>query len=157
MTTAMTLDDLAFLLDAYGAEPARWPAEQRAAALALVLASPEARLLLEEAKAVDRLLDREPTPAVGLDRVGRVVAATLAALPAEPRRGAWQALLALFAPRPGWAPAAALAACAAAGVLVGAETNLATTLPAEAGQLQTRTADLTSVAFAPSTIESLFQ
>lgn len=155
MTTAMTLDDLAFLLDAYGAEPARWPADQRAAALALVLASPEARRLLEGAKAVDRLLDREPAPAVGPDRVGRVVAATLAALPAERRRGVWHAVLALFAPRPGWAPAVGLAACAAAGVLVGVETNLAATLPADTAQA--RTADLTSVAFAPSTIESLFQ
>lgn len=155
MTTTMTLDDLAFLLDAYGAEPARWPADRRGAALALLRSSPGARRLLEEAKAVDQLLDREPVPVVGPDRVGRVVDAALAALPSRPRRGFLDLLAGLFAPRPGWAPAAALAACAAAGVLVGVEANLPATLPTEAGQAPT--ADLTSVAFAPSTLESLFQ
>jgi hypothetical protein len=45
------------LLDAYGADPARWPSDQRAAAEALLASDPEAQRALREAAALDDLLD----------------------------------------------------------------------------------------------------
>ena len=43
------------LIEAYGAEPERWPAGDRAAALALLDTSAEARALVAEARRLDRL------------------------------------------------------------------------------------------------------
>ncbi len=54
----ITLARLAELLEAYGADPARWPAEEREAALALLALSPEARRRRDEAARLDALLDR---------------------------------------------------------------------------------------------------
>lgn len=48
------------LLDAYGADPARWPVEERASALALVAISAEAHAVQEEAAQLDQLLDLSP-------------------------------------------------------------------------------------------------
>jgi hypothetical protein len=76
----ITLVRFAQLLDAYGAEPARWPAEEREAALALLARSPEARRQRDEAARLDALLDRgaaEPgsMPTASPARFERVVAA----------------------------------------------------------------------------------
>lgn len=60
----ITLDRLQAMLDAYGAEPDRWPAEQRAGAVALIESSDEARAMFEEAAALDGVLDRMPVPSV---------------------------------------------------------------------------------------------
>ncbi len=96
------------LLDAYGAEPRRWPHDRRAAAEALLARSPEARALQAAAARLDTLLDAsgvEPAPAHLLGRV-------LAAAPQARRaRGGW---LAAF-----WKPAAGLAAAALLGVALG--------------------------------------
>ncbi|HMI93431.1 MAG TPA: hypothetical protein VK509_18795 [Polyangiales bacterium] len=45
------------LLEAYGAEPARWPEPERGPARALLARDPEAQRALREAAAFDRLLD----------------------------------------------------------------------------------------------------
>jgi hypothetical protein len=50
------------LIDAYGADPERWPAGDRAAALALLARSAAARTALAEASELDRLLDAAPAP-----------------------------------------------------------------------------------------------
>jgi hypothetical protein len=60
----VTLKRLSVMLDAYGADPDRWLDEERSAALALIDTSAEARSLLDEAIALDGLLDRVDEPAV---------------------------------------------------------------------------------------------
>jgi hypothetical protein len=54
----MPLDRFAALLDAYGADPARWPDAERAGAHALLDRSAEARARRDAAAALDALLDR---------------------------------------------------------------------------------------------------
>lgn len=57
------LDRLRNVLDAYGAEPERWPAEERDGLQALVSSTPEAETLVREAARLDALLDRaSPAP-----------------------------------------------------------------------------------------------
>ena len=68
----ITLDRLHVVLEAYGAEPGRWPAEERAGAIALIESSAEARALFEDAAALDDLLDRSSVPAVSPAHVRRV-------------------------------------------------------------------------------------
>jgi len=70
------------LLEAYGAEPARWPEEERAAAQALVAAHPELRTLQGQEAALDAALVSE-TPAVPEALLARVLA-----IPTEQRREA---------------------------------------------------------------------
>lgn len=87
----------AALLDAYGADPARWPEEERAAALALLATSSDARARQREAAALDAMLGTAP-PAPPSDLlVARVLAAApgaaAAARPATDRaraRAAWR-------------------------------------------------------------------
>lgn len=63
----MTPKRLRQILAAYGAQPRRWPEPEREAALALLTDSGEARRLLDEARAVDRLLDTVPAREATLD------------------------------------------------------------------------------------------
>jgi anti-sigma-K factor RskA len=66
-TTDNESTDLALLrrlLDAYGAEPARWPTGERDAALALLQRSAEARAWQADAAQFDALLHTSPLPAV---------------------------------------------------------------------------------------------
>jgi hypothetical protein len=74
---SMTMVELARLLDVYGSERARWPAEARAAAAQLVVADPAARRLLAETEALDRVLGRAPLPGLGVETAlaERIVAA----------------------------------------------------------------------------------
>lgn len=113
----MTIERLRQILDAFGADPARWPKAERDAALALLAASPEAQRLREEARRFDALLN-EASEAVELrldakgvvaairDATGNVHRLSKPARPKSPLIGAW----------PGFA---GLAAAAAAGFIVG--------------------------------------
>jgi len=66
------------LIEAHGADPQRWPPDERAAALALLESSPEAQALVAEARRLDALLaavpvgDTAPAATVALRR--RIVA-----------------------------------------------------------------------------------
>lgn len=83
------------IVAAYGAEPERWPAAERAAAAAFAQAHPEvAGPLLARERALDRLLDaaRQDVPA-GL--AGRMMAH--AARPAGPRLPDWAGMAAAVA------------------------------------------------------------
>jgi anti-sigma-K factor RskA len=64
----MTLDRLRAIVDAYGADPARWPAAERTAGEALLAGSAAARALVAEAADLDAALDAlpalQPTPAM---------------------------------------------------------------------------------------------
>jgi hypothetical protein len=75
--TNMTLAEFAGLLDVYGGDRSRWPAEARAAAAHLVARDEEARRLLAEAVALDRVLERAPLPALATEAglTDRIVAA----------------------------------------------------------------------------------
>jgi hypothetical protein len=70
----MTMQRLHELLDAYGARSDRWPFSERAAALALLRDSAEARHVRDEAARLDALLDRATTPAPSPELLDRVLA-----------------------------------------------------------------------------------
>jgi hypothetical protein len=75
--TSMTLAEFERLLDVYGADRARWPAEARAAAAHLAARDAEALRLLAEAEALDRILQSAPVPALAAEAAlaERIVAA----------------------------------------------------------------------------------
>lgn len=62
--TAVTLDRLAQLLDAYGGDPTRWPEQERTAALQLIEASPDAQAMQRTALELDQALDLDVLPDV---------------------------------------------------------------------------------------------
>ncbi len=155
------------LLEQYGAEPRRWPDEQRIQAQALLAVSMQARAEQHRAALLDAMLDRLDAPVISDERVARVVAGALADLPVPglaPRRPPFTRRVAdlLGAWRQVWPRAAGLAACTAAGILVGAFTPVASTgsMGGEgAATIVTATTagDLPSAMFTPSALESLFQ
>lgn len=111
----MTLKRFRRILDAYGADPARWPGDDIAAIRALLSTSEEARRMAAEAGHVDRVLDQwDVPPPSGLDPAD--IAARVSALPQANGGGndsiGWRITL-------GWPNVAGLAAAAAAGFLVG--------------------------------------
>lgn len=68
------------IIEAYGSGPQRWPAGERAAALAYRDAHPrEAEALLGDAAVLDRLLDRLDPPAAGVALTARIMASAPAA------------------------------------------------------------------------------
>lgn len=74
----MTVDAFEQLLDAFGGDARRWPADQRDAARALLAAEPDARRLHAEACALDKVMAfaSAPSPARLDALLDRVVAAT---------------------------------------------------------------------------------
>jgi len=111
----MTVEQLAVLLEIYGSDPRRWPQADRAAAEALILKSPEAQELHARAQALDNLLDTvTPLPADDSLRrriLTRIPDASLRSVrggsPSDWFLGRW------------WPQAAALAAAAVLGVVIG--------------------------------------
>ncbi len=106
----MDLTRFETLADAYGGDLRRWPAQERAAAEALLAAQPQAaRAVLADADALDALLHASPTPAVP-----HVLREAIAA--AAPKAGVARV-------RTGfgfWLSGAGLAAATVSGVIVGA-------------------------------------
>jgi hypothetical protein len=135
--SSMSLADFEWLLDVYGGDRARWPAEKRAAAAQLVARDGEARRLLAEAEGLDRVLERAPLPALAAEAAlaDRIVAAAKRSprvVSIAPRWSgrASQAQVLASAPRPvrrGWmgfahgraSAAGFLAASLIGGVLLG--------------------------------------
>ncbi len=108
----MDLARLAAILDAYGADPRRWPQDERAAALALLADSPEARALCDAAEALDTLLDAPVPPAPSPELRAAILAAA--------QRPSFRQLLADLWPfGPAWQPASAFAAAVLLGVAIG--------------------------------------
>lgn len=68
--TALSLNRFRELVDAWGADPARWPAQEREAAEALLAQDGRARALQAQAASLDALLsgDRVPPPRPQLRR-----------------------------------------------------------------------------------------
>jgi len=91
--SVVTIGAFAALIDAYGGDPKRWPAERRAAMERLLGEDAGARRLQEEASALDRVLAAAPqVPASrepGLaDRIVRAASAGTGAMPGEGPSGA---------------------------------------------------------------------
>ena len=107
------------LLDAYGADPARWPAQdpRRAAAWALIESGDAAAMQsLAAARALDEALDSVSAPAPSAALAGAVLHA---AQRAEPEAGFWAGL---FRNPAFLKPAAALACAMLLGIVVGLRT-----------------------------------
>lgn len=114
MNTDIDLQRLRELIDAYGAEPRRWPESERKAATRLLDDSVQARQWLAQARATDALLDglQAPPPPEALRE--RLLSRT------PQRRGPGPALAALWRDMGGWSLAGpALAAGLALGVGMG--------------------------------------
>ena len=86
-------DRLEALLEAYGADPERWPAAERDQAVALLASSAEARALQREAATLDRMLDLAAPPAPSPE----LMADILAGASVSPWRR-WAAMLWPFGP-----------------------------------------------------------
>lgn len=126
MTGTMNLERFATIVDAYGAEPARWPDAERAAALALLLASTEARARREAASALDGLLATLPPARPSADLREAVLAAA-------PRRRGRAGLFGGL----GWRPVgAALAASFLLGLIVGGVIDGPSATAADGSQLE---------------------
>jgi hypothetical protein len=114
----MTPERLQTILDAYGADPTRWPASERAAAERLLAAMPDGPTLKADAARLDAMLDAMPAPeARQLDTT--ILTACIVALPQrDPVRQPVQWLVRTLGLR---GPAAAGLALAAAltGFIVG--------------------------------------
>lgn len=89
------------LLASYGGDAARWPASERAAALALLEARPDLAAERRQAAALDLLLQQAERPAAS----GALIARLIEAAPRARRR--WLADLWPFGPA--WQPAMGLA------------------------------------------------
>jgi hypothetical protein len=109
------------LLDAYGAEPRRWPAAERSAAEAFARTADGPALLAAGAEVDDWLaMSATPQPSAALRE---------AVLAQAPRPDLRNGLTAWWTPLRGWAPGAGLAAAGLAGVLFGATLTGAPTEP----------------------------
>ena len=124
----MTLDDFEERALAYGGDLERWPEDEQAAARATVDAMPRARAILEEARAMDEMLDLWEGPEPSQALLGRVLAdaatvadearVTATASGAAPaRKAGWRERL--FGGGPVFRPGLALAACLALGFAMG--------------------------------------
>lgn len=106
----MNIERFRTLVEAYGADPARWPEAERAAALLFAEQSAEAREALQEAAAFDRLLDTAESQAATRALEDRILA-TFSERTVK-QRAPWFTLR--------WIPAAAVACSLALGLAVGA-------------------------------------
>ena len=113
------LDRFRELLEAYGAEPRRWPANERATAEALLVRERGARALLSKAAAIDGLLDRATPlapPIIDAEVLVAHITAKPQSMPAEvvALRPARRTTGGVF-----WLKVASLAAAAIFGFLIG--------------------------------------
>ncbi|TWB22724.1 hypothetical protein FBZ89_103351 [Nitrospirillum amazonense] len=177
--STVDVEDVAALTAVYGGNPARWPADRRAAAVrALAMDGAAHELVVNEAR-LDALLSMVAEPEISAARVDSVVAGALARLDAVTAPAAKAAprkldtflpspfdlvrtalsWLSVRAPQAGW-----LAGATAAGILVGVMTMPSATLPAtetataQAGAtVETAQADVTdmpSLLFTSYTVET---
>lgn len=71
----MKAERLHELADAYGADLRRWPASERAFAESLIAADPSLKAVLDQAAALDALLDAAPNPVPSAALTARIRAA----------------------------------------------------------------------------------
>ena len=124
------------LLDAYGAEPRRWPADRRAGAEALLERSHEARALRDAAARIDALLDSAPPQPAPAHLVGRV----LAAAPKPQASRGLSHWIAGF-----WKPVTGLACAAMLGIALGGVVSPFQTNTADAAEADSVSLDIGSI------------
>ncbi len=113
----MGLDRFRELMEAYGADPQRWPDIERAGGEALLAQNADAATLRRRAAALDALLDRATLPASAIDAERLIASVT-----AQPQHTAEIVTLRPARKPAGggfWLKVASLAAAAAIGFLVG--------------------------------------
>lgn len=144
----MKPERLEYLLDAYGADPNRWPASERASAEVLLAAEPLAARLAADARRLDRALDTfavAPAHRELRDSILRQARNVDA-----PRKLSWRDVLGDLLPvRPLWPNLAGLAAAAILGIGIGLVGPGAT--PADDGEAQT-----VAALFGPATLDDAF-
>lgn len=112
-TGQMDLARFGEIVAAYGADPGRWPSDERAAGQRLLAGSDEARQLHADAAALDTLMNLTAAPAPSPERVAQVLAAA--------GRRRWRdGLAALWPFETIWRPASGFAMAAAVGIVLGA-------------------------------------
>lgn len=125
----LTLKRLERLLEAYGGNPRRWPADERAAGEALLESSARAREMQAEALKADAWLDAAPSPARASGQLKAAILAACRGSTSTTRTTRWKAVWTeLLAEIGGWRPTgAALAASLMLGIIVGGSVNLSDT------------------------------
>lgn len=112
-TDRMTLARFGEIVEAYGVDPVRWPAKERAAAEMLRAGSDDARRLHANAAALDTLLNLSSAPVPSPELMARVLVGA-----DRPRR---RSVFAGFWPfETIWRPASAFAMAATMGIVLGA-------------------------------------
>jgi hypothetical protein len=129
MNREISLERFAAIVDAYGASPMRWPADERGAAEALLAFSADARALLDEARMLDGVLAAAPVEAPSDALVARLMAARprpAAPVPAGKPRSIFRELISAIWPYGSPAiPAGALAASIMLGIALGSVSEIA--------------------------------
>lgn len=142
----MNQERFQLLLDAYGAEPDRWPQVDREAGRAYLAEHPGALAALQAVRALDGALDAWTSNSVTKAFRDRVLASAPA--PRASRSGwAWPKL---------WLSGAGLAAAGAAGAIVGATLiapSLANAVPGDRGAMAGPLSDDISVLGSPFDME----
>lgn len=109
----MSMEEFRSLLDAWGADPARWPHDRRPGAEALLARSEEARGMQADEARFDALLAGRPAPVPGAALLGSVMAIPASARQ-ERKAGPWR-----FGFTPALPRFAGLAAAALLGFYIG--------------------------------------
>lgn len=129
MNREISLERFAAIVDAYGASPMRWPADERGAAEALLAFSADARALLDEARMLDGVLAAAPVEAPSDALVARLMAARprpATPVPAGKPRSIFRELISAIWPYGSPAiPAGALAASIMLGIALGSVSEIA--------------------------------
>lgn len=128
----MTPGRLQELLDAYGADPARWPPDERDTALALIKRSPAVRAQAERDAVFDAMLNRwrdPPVPTIDARALTAQITGTAQRVVQQRAGRRWPVL--------GWPNAMGLAAAALAGFLIGWSGLDSTLLPTHANGAET--------------------
>ena len=117
----MNTELLKTFLDRHGADPARWPAHERAATERLIASDPRARSVFERARKLDAALSHH-VQAVTADEaaLARLAARINGPLPRQ-KRPFWRlpSVLLDWQFAPAWPRMAALAGCAVIGFAIG--------------------------------------
>ena len=115
----MKLERFRTLVDAYGADPARWPARERGPAEALAAGNAEARALMDQAAALDRVLARA-VPAAASPDLRDLIRRATQSVPQQRTLGIAEIVASWLPGRRLWPNLAGLAAALMLGVALGA-------------------------------------
>jgi hypothetical protein len=148
MSSKMTLERFAAIMDAYGTSPERWPADEHAAAEALLAETPAAQALATEAAKLDLMLAAAPVEAPSAALVERLMAARPRAATVAPapqgNKGIFRRLIETLWPYGSpVVPTGALAASIMLGVALGSvsEISVLDVAPANAASAEMETGE----------------